>query len=314
MEKTALETFGSQSALQPGGRGAEVAMDLTVLLHISAVVIFALMIALFWFAWRSDRGPARWWIWSGGVAFPLVALTALTILSALSLNTLTRLERETTAETMVVDVTGYQFWWDIVYEPRGAAIRDANELYLPVGVPVRLRLRAADVIHSFWVPSIAGKLDMIPGRVNELTVMATKPGRYRGQCAEFCGVQHPRMAFEVVVLPEAEFRDWLAATKGEARDAARPELLRGRDLFVDTGCPACHEIRGVVTGGRLGPDLTRVGGRGALGAGMWRMNVGNLAGWIADVQGMKPGARMPSFDVLSGPDLRAIAAYLASLK
>lgn len=308
--ESALDLFGSQSALRPSGLGAQAAHDLTFAMTAGFGAVFVVVMLLVALAWRARALPRRWWIWTGGVVAPLVAIVLVLGGSTLALVAMTR----GGDDALVVDVTGHQFWWDIVYDPDGAAIRDANELVLPQGRTVTLRLHAEDVIHSFWVPSIAGKLDMIPGRVNTLTVTATETGRFRGQCAEFCGLGHPLMAFEVVVLPAAEFDAWLADTAGEARDAARPELLAGRDVFIEAGCPACHEIRGVAEGGRLGPDLTRVGGRGSLGAGMWRMNQGTLAGWIADVQDMKPGARMPSYNHLPGPDLRAVSAYLASLQ
>jgi cytochrome c oxidase subunit 2 len=307
---SALDIFGSQSALRPSGVGAAAAFDLTWAMTLGFGIVFVIVMALVALAWWARTFPRVWWIWSGGIVAPLIAIALVLGGSTVALVAMTR----SYDDALVVDVTGHQFWWDIVYDPDGEAIRDANELVLPQGRPVTLRLHAQDVIHSFWVPSISGKMDMIPGRVNTLTVTATQAGRFRGQCAEFCGISHPLMAFEVVVLPPDEFDAWLADTAGEARDAARPELLQGRDVFLNAGCAACHEIRGVAEGARLGPDLTRVGGRGSLGAGIWRMNQGTLAGWIADVQDMKPGAQMPNFNHLSGPDLRAVSAYLASLQ
>lgn len=308
--ETALDTFGVQSSLTPAGHGAAEILTLTAGMTVAFGIVFVGVMALIWFAWRRNTGGRTWWIWSGGVILPLVSIL---ILMGLSTNALLAITRPA-PDSLVVDVTGHQFWWDVVYDPEGDAARDANELILPLGRPVTLRLMSDDVIHSLWIPSIAGKMDMIPGRVNTLTVTATEPGRFRGQCAEFCGLSHPIMAFEVVVLPPEEFDLWLASLNEEARDAAMPELLDGRDVFLSAGCAACHEIRGVAEGARLGPDLTRVGARGSLGAGMWRMNQGNLAGWIADVGDMKPGAQMPSYNHLSGPELRAVSAYLASLK
>ena len=305
-----LGDFGSQSSLVPAGLGAEAILGLTWGMIVAFGIVFVLMMALVWVAWLRKSPAGAWWIWAGGIALPLVSITVLMFMSTTTLQAITRTERD----ALVIEVTGHQFWWDVVYDPDGIALRDANELVLPKGRPVVLRLKSADVIHSFWVPSIVGKMDMIPGRTNTLTLTATETGRFRGQCAEFCGLSHPKMAMEAVVLEPEAFNDWIAATRGEARDAAMPQLLRGREVFLDAGCAACHTIRGVAEGGRLGPDLTRVGGRGALGAGMWRMNKGNLAGWIADVQDMKPGAEMPSYNHLSGPDLRAVTAYLASLK
>ncbi|MFW5655402.1 MAG: cytochrome c oxidase subunit II [Roseicyclus sp.] len=309
-EGSALDIFGSQSTLDIAGLGADRVYDLTLWMTVAFGAVFVFVMALVWFAWARQRPAGHWWIWSGGIVLPIVAIVTLLVGSTAALVATTR----PAEDALVIEVTGHQFWWEVVYDPEGLALRDANELVLPRDRPVTLRLTSADVIHSFWVPSIAGKMDMIPGRVNTLTVTATETGRFRGQCAEFCGLSHPLMAFEVTVLPGEAFDTWLDTTPGEARDAARPDLLAGRDVFLDSGCAACHEIRGVATGGRLGPDLTRFGARPSLGAGMWRMNQGNVAGWIADVQDMKPGAQMPSYNHLSGPDLRNLSAYLVSLR
>jgi cytochrome c oxidase subunit 2 len=308
--ESALDIFGSQTTLDPAGLGAAEAYDLTFWMTVAFGGVFVFVMALVWFAWVRKRPAGHWWIWGGGIVLPMIAVVAVLVLSTAALVATTREE----PDAMVIEVTGYQFWWDVVYDPEGVALRDANELVLPVNRPVTLRLKTADVIHSFWVPSISGKMDMIPGRVNELTVTATETGRFRGQCAEFCGLSHPLMAFEVTVLPADAFDEWLDLTQGEARDVARPSLAQGRDTFIREGCPACHEIRGVAEGGRLGPDLTRFGARPSLGAGMWRMNQGNVAGWIADVQDMKPGAQMPSYNHLTGPELRNLSAYLVSLE
>ncbi|MEL6565186.1 MAG: cytochrome c oxidase subunit II [Pseudomonadota bacterium] len=311
-ETSTLGQFGSQSALNATGLGAELTLTLMVALHVAAVVIFlGVMGAVAW-AWFRDSGGRAWWIWTGGVAIPAVALSVLVVGSTLTLAAI-RADAEAD-DTTVIAVRGYQFWWDVTYDPDGDPVRDGNEIYLPLGEPVTFRLTSEDVIHSFWIPSISGKMDMIPGRVNELTVTAHELGRFRGQCAEFCGMSHPLMAFEVVVVPTEDFRTFVAGLRDEARDPDTPLLLAGREVFLNAGCAACHAIRGEAEGGVLGPDLSRIGARAALGAGMWPMNVGNLAGWIADVQDMKPGANMPSYNHLSGPDLRAVAHYLDSLK
>lgn len=305
-----LGLWGAQSSLVTAGSGAEAILPLTIAMTVAFGVVFVLLLALVWLAWRRDRPAGHWWVWSGGIVLPLVSIV---VLMAMSTPTLRALVTESD-DALVIEVTGKQFWWDVVYDPDGIALRDANEIVLPRGRPVTFRLLSDNVIHSFWVPSLTGKMDMIPGRVNMLPVLAEKTGRFRGQCAEFCGLSHPRMAFEVVVMEPEAFDRWLQRTQGEARDAARPEIVAGRNVFLDAGCPACHAIRGVAEGARLGPDLTRVGARGSLGGGMWRMNQGTLAGWIADVQDMKPGAQMPSYNHLSGPELRALSAYLASLE
>lgn len=307
---TTLGRFDSQTSLIPAGQGADSTLALTLAMSVAATIIFVLVMAAVWLAWRRERPGQSWWIWVGGFVLPVLALTALVVGSTFTLAAIGRVDRE----AIVIEITGYQFWWDVRYDPDKRDLRDANEIVLPLGTPVTLRLKSEDVIHSFWVPSISGKMDMIPGRTNELTVTATKPGRFRGQCAEFCGLSHPLMAFDVVVLEPEAYYAFLEGLDEEARDADTLQLTRGREVFLNEGCTACHAIRGVAEGARIGPDLTRVGGRAALGAGMWRMNVGNLAGWIADVQDMKPGANMPSYNHLSGPDLRAVAHYLASLK
>jgi cytochrome c oxidase subunit 2 len=190
----------------------------------------------------------------------------------------------------------------------------ANELRLPANCMVELRLRTTDVIHSFWVPALAGKVDMIPGRENRLLIDARHEGVYRAQCAEYCGTQHARMALEVIVTSPEAFRQWLAR---EARPAAEPSDSlrgRGRDLFLAGGCGTCHTIRGTGASGTLGPDLTHVGNRRTLAAGTLRNHVGTMAAWIVGAQTLKPGSLMPSMPVYSGEELQAVAAYLSGLE
>ncbi|MHA3979405.1 cytochrome c oxidase subunit II [Halovulum sp. GXIMD14794] len=306
-----LDIFGSQTTLAQAGLEADRTYTLTVAMSVAGIALLALVMALVALAWRARGGARHWWVIAGGIVLPLSTLTGLFVASTLTLRAIAAPPPE---DALTVEIIGHQYWWEIVYDPGGRALRDANELHLPKDRPVRVLLNSADVIHSFWLPSIAGKMDMIPGRTNETTLTALETGRFRGQCAEFCGLSHPLMAFEAVVLPQAEFAGFLDKLEDEARDAVTPQERQGRDVFLNTGCPACHEVRGVAEGGRLGPDLSRVGAREALGAGMWHLNRGTLAGWIADPQAMKPGAEMPAYNHLSGPDLRAVAAWLESLE
>jgi cytochrome c oxidase subunit 2 len=309
-----LGSFGAQSALLPSGEGAAATHWLTVAMTAGFAALFVLVMGLVWLAWRTEARGRAWWIVAGGIVLPLVTVGAIFAASSMVLRAVAGQGapgREQAALTIAV--TGHQYWWDVVYDPEGLALRDANEVVVPVGVPVRIELRSADVIHSFWVPRVAGKMDMIPGRTNATVIEATEAGRFRGQCAEFCGLSHPLMAFEMVAVPPARFRSFLEGLQDGARDVTGPAAA-GRAVFLEAGCPACHRVKGVVEGGRAGPDLTRVGGRAALGAGMWETNRGTLAGWIADVQDLKPGAQMPSYEHLSGPDLRALAAWLEALK
>jgi len=213
-----------------------------------------------------------------------------------------------------IRVTGKLWWWDVRYPGAGEAAVLANEIYIPVGRPVEIALATDNVIHSFWVPALAGKVDMIPGRVNRLVIEASKPGTWRGQCAEYCGAQHAWMAFYVVAVPEETYRQWLVAQAAPAREPADEVLRRGREAFLREGCGACHAVRGTPAAGAQGPDLTHVGSRQSLGAGRLGNGVSALAGWIADSQHLKPGNLMPAGFNFTGEELRAVAAYLESLK
>lgn len=306
---------GPQSALDPAGPSAEALHRLGIIMYVGAALVTLLVTTLMLVPFLRPRGrPVNrgLFLWGGGVALPLLTLTAF-VPYVMTVGHETR--AATTPEQVSVDVTGYIYWWDVAYRlpdgSRGAA--SANELRIPVGEPVELFLHAADVIHSFWVPSLAGKIDMIPGRVNRMVIQADRPGVYRGQCAEYCGLQHALMAFDVIALPRAEFDAWLAAAAQPARQPGTDELRRGRDLFVSLGCGACHAVRGL-SEARNGPDLTQVGARRTLGAGTLPGGVGNIAGWIASAQHLKPGNAMPSYDQLEGPQLLALATYLESLK
>jgi cytochrome c oxidase subunit 2 len=306
---------GPQSALDPAGPSAASIHRLGIVLWIGATIVTVLVVALMLvpFLWRRERVVNRkLFLWGGGVALPAVTLTLL-VPYVMTVGQGTR--AATGPDRLSIDVTGAVYWWAMSYR-RGdgqSGITTANELRLPIGEPVELFLRANDVIHSFWVPNIAGKMDMIPGRINRTVLQVDRPGIYRGQCAEYCGAQHSLMAFDVIAVPPAEFDAWLtslARTPGEPQSA---ELREGRDLFVRLGCSACHSLRGI-SESRLGPDLTQVGARRTIGAGTLPGGVGNIAGWIASAQHLKPGNLMPSYDRLEGPQLRALAAYLDSLK
>jgi cytochrome c oxidase subunit 2 len=248
---------------------------------------------------------------SGAVAGTVVIIA---ILSLASFFTTRALNAETT-DPLVIRVRGSQWWWDVTYldaQPRRTLI-SANEIHIPVGRPVRVELAATDVIHSFWVPSLAGKQDLIPGRNNALTFTARHAGVYRGQCAEFCGLQHAHMALFVVASDPAGFATWREAQLQPAREPADAEQERGRVVFVAKACSACHTIRGTLAAGTLGPDLTHVASRRTIAAGIFETTRGTLAAWIADPQTIKPGNNMPMVP-LTADELRAVSAYLANLK
>ena len=310
-----------QSVLSPAGQAAQTVSSMSWVLIVGAALIFTGVMALL--VWSLRRGAAgqtnriaskRLWLLGGGVVFPAVGLLALLVWStARTPGWLAQPPRG----ALIVGITAHLWWWEVRYRDpvSGAEVTLANELHLPTGRPVWLGLSSRDVIHSFWVPALAGKMDMVPGRTNHLLVQADQSGVYRGQCAEFCGEQHARMALHVVAETPAQFDAWLTA---QARPvaASSPDTLaeRGRQIFLAQRCNACHTVRGVAEEGRLGPDLTHVGSRLYLGAGTLANQPGQLAHWIKDTQAIKPGARMPSSNDMDATSLQVLSAWLESLK
>ncbi len=246
-------------------------------------------------------------ITGGGLAFPIVALTALLLYSFSSGEPTTP-----TQSPLIIEVTGHQWWWDVRY-PGELPVITANEIHLPVGRPVQLRLRSADVIHSLWVPQLAGKQDLIPGHTKTLTLQADASGEYRGQCGEFCGRHHAHMALWVYALPTQAFDDWRQARATPVVTSLAPQAQRGRELFLAARCAHCHSIRGTAAKGNAGPDLTHVASRNFLGAGLVRNRPGALTRWIAAHPRLKTGKRAELFDDLAAKDIEAIAAYLEQL-
>lgn len=302
---------GQQSALQATGDQAATLMTLFRLMMWVCGIAYVLVILFLGWGLIRKRSVAMageqpfhkmLGIWIG---FILLGLILLVIASFLADRTLGQRPRE----PLQVRITGHQWWWRIEYQAGpGRWIETANELHLPVGVPVLLELRAADVIHSFWVPNLAGKMDMIPGKINRITVTGRKAGWFRGQCAEFCGTQHANMALAVKVEPVGDFERWLV---GQARPASG--IAAGRKVLESGSCAACHQVRGTNAQGRVGPDLTHIASRRTIAAGVAPMTRGSLGGWIIQPQAMKPGTSMPPSD-LSPQDAEAVARYLETLR
>jgi cytochrome c oxidase subunit 2 len=303
-----------QSTLEPASDPAWLIHQLSLVLYIGTAAIFVLVMALVLYGAMTGprRASAGAWVIGGGIVFPVAVLTAL-FLYALHVGHALSVAPARAAD---IEVTGRMWWWDVRYNdaPSGAPVALANELYIPVGRPVEVALSTRDVIHSFWVPALAGKVDMIPGRTNRLVLHAREAGTFRGQCAEYCGMQHAWMALHVVAVPENEYRAWLERQAEPAREPDEAQLRRGRDLLLRENCDTCHTIRGTRAAGTLGPDLTHVGSRSSLGAGRLDNSAATLAAWIAGSQSLKPGNLMPSYTAYSGEELRLVAAYLASLK
>ena len=214
-----------------------------------------------------------------------------------------------------IKVTGQQWWWRVEYESETPSQRfvTANEIHIPVGRPVLLKLQSVDVIHSLWVPTLAGKKDLIPGHETELWIQADREGTFRGQCAEFCGHQHAHMGLVVIADPPGKYNRWLVAQRRPAAEPQDDAAKRGRDVFLASPCVMCHSIRGTQAGGRTAPDLTHLASRLTLAAGTLPNTPGHLAGWIADAQGIKPGNRMPTM-ALTAEDLQALVKYLQALE
>jgi cytochrome c oxidase subunit 2 len=273
------------------------------------VVLAALWLALFGGERARERVGGTKIVWLGGIVFPLVVLTAL-LIYGLSLTA--SLSDRIRGDEMRVRVTGEMWWWRVAYldDDGQPVMHDANELHIPVGEPVVLELESADVIHSFWVPRLSGKLDMIPGRRNLMRIQADEPGQFGGQCAEYCGGPHALMGFVVVAHEPEDFARLMAARLSRESAPPPPADPRGAELFASAGCAACHRIAGTEANGLAGPDLTHVGSRRTLGAGILPNNRGTLMGWIGNSQAIKPNNRMPPYTVLSAEELQAITSYL----
>jgi cytochrome c oxidase subunit 2 len=251
------------------------------------------------------------WIYIGTGA-TIVVLVAVFVGTML---TLTAAAHPPTTPSLTMDVTGHQWWWEITYSDASnpnLGFTTANEIHLPVGVPVRVRLHSADVIHSFWLPQIAGKTDVIPGQDNEMWLEAEEPGVSRGMCGEYCGLQHAAMALSVTAQSPAEFNSWAQQRRAAALPPSNAETQAGQTIFIRS-CGACHAVGGTPALGRYGPELTHFASRPTIGAGAIDNTPTNLARWIHNAQGIKEGARMPALP-LDSAETRAVIAYLETLR
>ena len=310
-----------QDIFRPAGPVAALIADLSWwFIGICAVFYGVTMLALLWAVVRprrpSDDDPATArrlaWVVGGAMAVVVVTLVGLTVASVAAGRGLTAPPGRA---AVTIDVIGHQWWWEFQYRDAqpNEWVNAPNELHIPVGVPVILRATSRDVIHSFWVPNLLGKRDLIPGTTTHTWLQADRAGVYRGQCAEFCGHQHAHMAFLVIAEPMDLFQRWLQQQRRGAPQPVTSESRRGHDVFMQGPCVLCHTIRGTSAGSRVGPDLTHVASRRTLAAATLPMTRGHLAGWIADAQSIKPGSRMPP-NPMSGPDLQALLSYLETLR
>jgi len=315
---------GRQSPLNPGGDQAGAIFDVwTAMMAVCGVMYLLVLVGLAWAIWRARRplglAPAT----GHTAAEPilersLVGWAALVVLGLTVLITVSFLVDRRLAEAgpkpLNIKITANQWWWAIEYQDPDPSqtIRTANELHLPLGRAAHVELHSNDVIHSFWIPNLAGKEDLIPGRVNQVVMTPRRAGQFRGQCAEFCGLQHAHMALDVTVDPPDRFEAWRQA---QLQPAPEPtgSLAEGQHLFLSKACVMCHAVAGTTAAAVAGPDLTHVASRKSIAAGALANSQANLGLWISDPTAIKPGTAMPKVK-LTGDEMAAITAYMASLK
>ena len=308
--------MGGALTLDAAGSQAAPVASLTHILLWGGAAIMLLVLVLLAVALA---GPARWrsrmaserFVLGLGFAFPVVVLSVLLVVGLTMTSALGKTpENSRGGDPLTVRITGYRWWWSVRYPD----FLTANELVIPAGRPVMLQLAAADVIHSFWVPQLAGKRDMIPGKLNRLLIEAERPGEYFAICAEYCGGPHALMQFRVRALTPAAFDAWAANQRRAAAVPASLAAQEGEGLFRRLGCGGCHRVAGTGQAGSRGPDLTHVASRTRIGAGILPNTAANLRGFTANAHAYKPGVVMPPFDQLQPSELDALAAYLAGLK
>lgn len=320
----ALPNFGcegNQSMFNPQGPAARSIADLGWMLISICIAIYALVMAALGWALVRARRPTDdlpetsirlGRVVAVAVILTTVALVGLTATSAAFGRGLTAPQG---AAAIFVDVVGHQWWWDFQYRYATPSdlVTSPNELHIPVGIPVVLRVQSRDVIHSFWVPNLHGKRDLIPGEVTHTWIQADAAGVYRGQCAEFCGHQHAKMAFNVVAEPMDRFQGWLEEQRKPAVEPDSDASRRGRDAFLQSPCGTCHAVAGTEAGSRIGPDLTHVGSRLTIAAGTLPNTREHLRQWVFNPTTIRPGVRMPP-NSLSADQLDDVVSYLRSLR
>jgi cytochrome c oxidase subunit 2 len=307
---------GARSIVDPkGSEASRIAGVWWLMFGLASAVYVVVAGCILYAATRGRRRgsqPSRlrehWLIWIGGVIVPFVILMVLAVVTVDTTSAL----RTASPGALRIDVVGKLWWWEVRYP--GTGVTTANEIHIPQGTPIQLHLTSDNVIHSFWVPELAGKMDTIPGQPNDLDFTADTVGTYQGQCAEFCGLQHAHMGVAVVVQTPADYGRWLARRERAPLEPASEEAARGELVFQREACAGCHTIRGTDATGTVGPDLTDVGSRARLGAETILNTPKGMQRWIRDAQAIKPGISMPAFGDLSDADVSALTTYLESLQ
>ncbi|HEV7923029.1 MAG TPA: cytochrome c oxidase subunit II [Thermoanaerobaculia bacterium] len=314
---------GIQSTLHPAGPQAQRILDLFDVFLIVTTVVFVIVVVLTVAAVvkgrrrreaiGEDTRGMKLAVGTGAV-LTIAALITLLVTSVATGRAVGTFGGGN-PDQMEIVVTGHQWWWEVTYpDPQASnTVRTANEIHIPTGQPILLRLATRDVIHSLWIPRLHGKRDLIPGRINKIYIQADAPGVFRAQCAEFCGLQHAHMSLVVIAQTPGDFMQWKIHQQAPANDPATPQQAHGRELFLDLPCINCHAVTGTDAYATLGPDLTHVASRKTLAAGTLINNHGNLAGWVSNAAAIKPGAQMPPIP-MNGPELQDLLAYLENLK
>jgi cytochrome c oxidase subunit II len=314
----------NQSVLSPAGLQASSIHSLWLLMlgvctAVFVMVIAALLVGLIRGTRNRSRETSappseRTLTRSVGVAVGLTVMLLVMLLVA-SVSTGRAVGSLHASSAVTIAIVGHQWWWEIQYEDPvpNRRVTTANELHVPTNRPVVLKVTSRDVIHSFWVPNLQGKRDLIPGYTTALWLQADRAGAFRGQCAEFCGLQHAHMALDVIAESDRDFETWLEAMRQPGGDPSEATSQKGRDVFMQTRCAGCHTIRGTAASGQIAPDLTHIATRSTLGAGTLANTPENLAAWIQDSQRLKPGNQMPA-NPLPADDLQALVAYLETLR
>ena len=310
-----------------GPQAARIAGMSWLLIGVCGLVFLLVMAALAWAVVRARTdatrampaplaypGPERLVTASIGVAVgvTIVVLAVFLVSSVSTGHAIAALPRD---NALSIRLIGHQWWWEVEYEDAVAARRftTANEIHVPVGRTVHVTTESRDVIHSFWVPNLHGKRDLVPGRPSEIVFRADRPGTFGGMCAEFCGLQHAHMKLLVVAEAPETFEAWSAAQRRPAPPPANDVARKGEQVFVNGACALCHTVRGSDAGGRFGPDLTHVASRATLAAGTMPNTTGHLGGWLVDAQRIKPGVNMPAM-ALTPDELNGLLAYLGGLR
>lgn len=305
------------SVLAPAGPAAQTLSTLWWVLLGIATIVFVVVMGLLSFALFRRRkeggragntvGGSRFFVTIGGGLIPAIILVGVMIYTV----SVQRALSMPSEPAVRVQIIGHQWWWEVRYPDEDVVT--ANEVHIPAGTPILFELTSADVIHSFWAPQLQAKMDLLPGQTNTTWLTADRPGVYRVQCAEYCGLQHAHMALLIVAEPQPQYAAWIQGQREVAPRPANPVLKQGEQVFLGSACVYCHTIRGTIATGQIGPDLTHIATRQTIGAGILPNNVGNLSGWIVNSQTIKPGNQMPPM-YLNGDELNAVVAYLRSLK